>query len=451
MKRFLVALLLFAINATLSAQNHGDSVIYKRDFRKLTFYADGTYKYVRYPCDICPQLTPGDVESFGTYYKVDKSYYLFSDKSLKSSYSNLYARESVLDNDSITFHFQLPRPNEKTDYGNWLFFQVTLFLKPENQDWYFSTRWKNTKVYYTDDVTLTIPKPDQEIENYTVNVFSANCEASIPQLSLDYKIDNPDANVFDISLPMATPEFFIYTRYYGEPVTILDDDAVLFGDHVLLRWGAFDDIFYSPYSGVPKKYHKYVLGSVEAFHKHGQENKIGYPLEWEKDISICGFRYSANALFDAVLPYSPNNFWDEKQYEDAGFDCDSCQRAFIDTLCQRYIQLPANAFYLFILDKICQQADGWMGEYMIWETVKIFHAVPQYFCQYLFDNRNNDDENGNHRWGIDDYLLWWLSSCAAQEPSVKSFQNALRESIKIAVTDKEVQEYISKAIIDKIE
>lgn len=49
MKRFLVALLLFAINASLSAQNHGDSVIYKRDFRKLTFYADGTYKYVRYP------------------------------------------------------------------------------------------------------------------------------------------------------------------------------------------------------------------------------------------------------------------------------------------------------------------------------------------------------------------------------------------------------------------
>lgn len=49
----------------------------KKNDQIITFYADGTYKYVLWPCDICPQLTPGNVQSFGTYEKDSSSYYLF--------------------------------------------------------------------------------------------------------------------------------------------------------------------------------------------------------------------------------------------------------------------------------------------------------------------------------------------------------------------------------------
>lgn len=89
MNRILTLLIiLFAASSMLSAQQHlskADSVVYSKNNQRLTFYSDSTYRYVLYPCDICPRLPPGNMQSFGSYQKDEQNYYLFSDESLSAT------------------------------------------------------------------------------------------------------------------------------------------------------------------------------------------------------------------------------------------------------------------------------------------------------------------------------------------------------------------------------
>lgn len=161
------------------------------------------------------------------------------------------------------------------------FFQVILYLMPDSAEWEalrnsYVENDPNIKAYYTDDVTLSIPKPTKELMYYTVKVYSVSDQAEIPQLTLDYNINNPTSNVFDIDLPMATPEFFIYSRFHNKRISVLDKDAVLLGNNVLLRVGAFKDIYYSEYASLPKKYWKYVNGSIDASLKNSRRNVNPY-------------------------------------------------------------------------------------------------------------------------------------------------------------------------------
>lgn len=265
----------------LSAQSFQmklDSVVYKKDDQKLTFYSDGTYKYVLYPCDICPRLTPGNVWSFGTYQKEEQNYYIFSDESLCSEYWDMIAEESVVDNDSLTFRFHIPHPNNKNDIDNdWMFFQVVLYLQLDSTEW-VAKRMSHVendtdiKAFYTDDVTLTIPKLTRKVWRFDVNVYSVNGQAKCA-LHLHYKVKDLGTNVFDLDLPMATPEFFIYKRFFNDAVTILDEDAIQFGNHVLLRDGAFPKSYYPEFSPLPKKYWKYVNESFNSLHKYLQNQE----------------------------------------------------------------------------------------------------------------------------------------------------------------------------------
>lgn len=460
MKRlFTLWLILFATASTLYAQ-HGDSVVYEKDNQIITFYADGTYKYVFWPCDICPRLTPGNVQSFGTYEKDSSSYYLFSDKSLRYRHRGQHASESVCDNDSLTFRFHIPHPNNKDRIKeDWIFFQVILYLMPDSAEWEALRNSNvendpNIKAYYTDDVTLSIPKPTKKLWYYTVKVYSVSDQAEIPQLTLDYNINSPSSNVFDIDLPMATPEFFIYSRFYNKRISVLDKDAVLLGNNVLLRVGAFKDIYYSEYASLPKKYWKYVNGSIDASLKNSRRNVNPYDTlpEWRQygDVSICGIHFSEESLNNAVLRSYPHNFWNEKQYEDAGFDCDSCRSVFVDTLCQRYLKNPQFDYYIILLDKICQQSDGWIGEYMTGKVGEIFEAAPYYVCYYAYKHQNKEDNHNSQYWKLVDHLSWYLSGSAVKTPSVKVYQNELKARLWKLIPEKEVREFVSKKIIDNI-
>lgn len=276
MKKFIFAITLFLLSMGNSfAQHAKDTIVFRQGEMKLLFLTDNTYQFFVEPCDICPQLFPNNLKSFGQYYAYkDETYYLYSDTSLYTQ-QKCNIIESHEDNDNLTFRFHLPRPNNKEHLmRNWLVFNVTLYLMPDSLEWKTLCNThvandNNIKAFYTADTLLVIPKPTKPVWYYKVKVFSNSESANIPQFSLpdDNRISSNN-NIFDIYMPTVTPEFFLYERFYGEPVTIIDKDAVLFHNRVLLREGAFKPVQYTDYGPMPEKYWKYEKGWMDALRWH---------------------------------------------------------------------------------------------------------------------------------------------------------------------------------------
>ena len=232
---FLILFVALLSAGSVAAQGSKDTTIFRRGELKFMFLPDSTYRFFVAPCDICPQLTPNNIQSFGQYYLYkDKTYYLYSDTSLATQ-QECDIVESREDNDNLTFRFHIPSPNNKERLlSNWLVFNVTLYLMPDSLEWELLCNTNilndtNIKTFYTTDTLLVIPKPVKPVWYYKVTVFSNSKFANIPQFSLpsDNRIGS-DNNVFDIYMPMVTPEFFLYERFYSEPVTIIDKNAILF-------------------------------------------------------------------------------------------------------------------------------------------------------------------------------------------------------------------------------
>lgn len=427
-----------------------DSVIFRKADMKLTFYSDNTYKYVIYPCDICPRIRPGNVWSFGTYQKDKKGYYLFSDESLSTKYWGQKAKESVADNDSLTFRFHIPRHNDKNQIDNdWIFFQVVLYLQPDSTE--KETRRPsmendpNIKAFYTDDVVLTIPKPANEIWSFDVNVYSVNRNAHC-SLNLQYVIENPIADVFDLDLPMVTPEFFIYQRYFCKEVTLLDENAVQLDNDVLLRDGAFKKEDYTNFTPLPKKYWKYVNGSIEAGIRHFHQEQSKYSKLEENaaalgDVRICDVHIPEDDLYDVVNKDLFGRFGDD------GIVSDSCLSTFVDTLFQRYLKTSADDYYLGLLDEMCQIADGWIAEYMAYIMGELFDTVPDLICYYLYDNWNQDNTKESSHSKMIDYLNWALSGNACKAPSKDGYLKDLKSRLWKLIPERNVRNYISKVLI----
>ena len=250
-------------------QQSKDTVVFQHSEVTIKFLPDSTYFLYIEPCDICPHRTPGNLYSFGHYYKYkNKTYYLFSDTSL--SYRNTcLTKESFVNNDSLTFRFHIPKPNYKNLFSEWAIFCITLYLEPDSAVW--AEMKKNfipfdpyIKTFYTDDTTLTIPKPDRAVSYYKVDILSINTDANFSHAGFSNHniIKDDNSNVFDIYLPMITPAYFMYERFFSKSVTILDKNAILFNNNVLLRKGVFKPSQY--HSPLPKKYRKYVNGHFEA-------------------------------------------------------------------------------------------------------------------------------------------------------------------------------------------
>lgn len=276
MKKFIIATILLLLTVgKSSAQSPKDTIIFRKGETKLVFLPDSTYQYFVDPCDICPQLTPNNLQSFGQYYPYkDETYYLFSDP-LLATQQTCNIVESHEDNDNFTFRFHTSSPNFKEHLmRNWLIFNITIYLMPDSLEWEllrntYIPNDTNIKAFYTTDTLLVIPKPAKSVWYYKVKVFSNSEFANIAQFSLprDNRISS-DNNVLDIYMPMITPDFFLYERFYGDPVTIIDKDAVLFHNRVLLREGAFKPIQYTDYDSIPEKYWKFVNGYIDAFRWH---------------------------------------------------------------------------------------------------------------------------------------------------------------------------------------
>ena len=235
-----------------------DSVVYTHDLRTLLFLPDGTYRYYRETCDICPKLTSDNLVSFGHYFKYkNNAYYLFSDTSLQTSLQRT-AAGTYDGSDSLTFRFHTPQPNYKERFGNdWFVYCVTLYLKPDSQSLGQSVpNDTNIKAFYTDSPELRIAKPDRPIWYFTITVLPMDQKATVNALRITYNLSDANQNVYDIDLSMATQDFFVYWRMYGRRVPILDKDAVYF-NAVLLRQGAFEAKQYTIYKPLPKKYWKY--------------------------------------------------------------------------------------------------------------------------------------------------------------------------------------------------
>ena len=243
-------LLLLFTAGSVAAQKSGDTIVYQRGELTLKLLPDNTYQFFVEPCDICPRLLPNNLQSFGQYYTYKKeAYYLFSDTSLYSE-KKCKIEESSDNSDSLTFRFHIPKPNYKDRlHSNWLTFNVTLYLKPDSAEWeYIKSNYipndSNIRAFYTDDTLLIIPKPAKSIWYFRVNVFTNYRDADIPRFSVQNNIvaKNSSSNIFDIYMPMITPEFFLYERFYGEPVKIIDKNAVLFKRWVLLKKGVFQPL-----------------------------------------------------------------------------------------------------------------------------------------------------------------------------------------------------------------
>lgn len=272
---FLILFVTLLSAGSVAAQGSKDTTIFRRGELKFMFLPDSTYRFFVAPCDICPQLTPNNIQSFGQYYLYkDKTYYLYSDTSLATQ-QECDIVESREDNDNLTFRFHIPSPNNKERLlSNWLVFNVTLYLMPDSLEWELLCNTNilndtNIKTFYTTDTLLVIPKPVKPVWYYKVTVFSNSKFANIPQFSLpsDNRIGS-DNNVFDIYMPMVTPEFFLYERFYSEPVTIIDKNAILFRRWVLLKEGAFKPVQYTDFAPLPQKYWKYVKGPIDAHIQH---------------------------------------------------------------------------------------------------------------------------------------------------------------------------------------
>lgn len=272
---FLILLVALYSAGSIIAQSSKDTTFFRRGELKFMFLPDSTYRFFVDPCDICPQLTPNNIQSFGQYYLYkDKTYYLYSDTSLATQQACDIV-ESREDNDNLTFRFHIPCSNNKEHLlRNWLVFNVTLYLMPDSLEWKllrdsYVPNDTNIKTFYTTDTFLVIPKPSKPVWYYKVKVFSNSNAACIPQFSLpnDNRISS-DNNVFDIYMPMVTPEFFLYERFYSEPLTIIDKNAILFRRWVLLKEGVFKPTQYTEFVPLPKKYWKYVNGSIETHIQH---------------------------------------------------------------------------------------------------------------------------------------------------------------------------------------
>ena len=265
-------LLLIFTAGSVAAQKSNDTIVYQRGELTLKLLPDNTYQFFVEPCDICPRLLPNNLQSFGQYYTYKKeAYYLFSDTSLYPE-KECKIEESSDDSDNLIFRFHIPKPNYKNLLlRNWLIFNVTLYLEPDTAEWeYIKLNYipndTNIRAFYTDDTLLIIPKPAKSICYFRVNVFTNSRDADIPRFSVQNNIvaKNSSSNIFDIYMPMVTPEFFLYERFLGEPVKIIDKNAVLFKRWVLLKKGVFQPIQYTDYAPLPKKYWKYVNGGIDA-------------------------------------------------------------------------------------------------------------------------------------------------------------------------------------------
>lgn len=246
-----------------------DSVVYKHHLQKLLFLPDGTYRYYRETCDICPQLTSDNLVSFGHYFKYkNKAYYLFSDMSL-NTYIKRTATGTYDGSDSLTFRFHTPQPNYKDRLvSDWFVYCVTLYLKPDLETLgQHVPNDTNIKAFYTDNPKLKIAMPDRPIWYFTVTVFSMDPHADVNALRITYDLSDANQNVYDIDLSMATRDFFVYRRMYGQQIAILDKNAVYFNDFVLLRQGAFKAKQYTTYEPLPKKYWKYFTGEHAVYQK----------------------------------------------------------------------------------------------------------------------------------------------------------------------------------------
>lgn len=246
-----------------------DSVVYKHHLQKLLFLPDGTYRYYRETCDICPQLTSDNLVSFGHYFKYkNKAYYLFSDMSLNTSIKRT-ATGTYDGSDSLTFRFHTPQPNYKERLvSDWFVYCVTLYLKPDLETLgQYVPNDTNIKAFYTDNPELKIAMPDRPIWYFTVTVFSMDPHADVNALRITYDLSDANQNVYDIDLSMATRDFFVYRRMYGQQIAILDKNAVYFNDFVLLRQGAFKAKQYTTYEPLPKKYWKYFTGEHAVYQK----------------------------------------------------------------------------------------------------------------------------------------------------------------------------------------